>query len=58
LAIPGLSGQRPNKESMDKVYFCQTCKVVYLFSEDLEMHQRETGHRDVARKQFEDDIDP
>ena len=58
MCILGLSGQRPRKESMDKVYFCQICRVVYLFSEDLEMHQLETGHRDVARMQFEGDVGP
>jgi hypothetical protein len=32
-------------DRLDKLYFCEECRAVFLFRSDIEEHQDVTGHR-------------
>jgi hypothetical protein len=31
---------RPTPERLDKIYFCKTCQIVFLFKSDVEDHMQ------------------
>jgi len=45
--------QSDQVERLDKIYYCNDCKLVFLFQSDIEDHGLFVGHDDFAVLPFE-----
>jgi len=45
--------QSDQVERLDKIYYCNDCKVVFLFQSDIEDHGLYVGHDDFTVLPFE-----
>ena len=40
-------------ETLDKMYYCVECEIVFLFKSDVKDHARTTGHEMIGRMPLE-----
>ena len=47
------SGAGATVEKLDRIYFCNECRTVFLFKLDAGDHEKETGHEQMREMPFE-----
>lgn len=47
------SGAGVTVEKLDKIYFCNECRTVFLFKLDASEHERATGHSQMREMPLE-----
>lgn len=40
-------------EKLDRIYFCNECRIVFLFKLDASEHKKMTGHAQMREMPFE-----
>lgn len=44
--LPGVAGVAADK--LDKIYFCNECRNVFLFNTDVSDHEKMSGHTEIC----------